>query len=305
MLQNPNYKRFTSSLVAKKIIRANSHTYRNAYSRLFWIRRLTEFFFTGLLIYAGSEFFFINQFAPIWAFSGVALSALYMRGHVSLIPIFISFYISFYCAGFGSFVSGWQSFLFTLIMFSIRYTGMGLIGAVIPLASLSVYVKWLLIVLFFVAAHIMIMFPHASALDRYTAFLGEMNGILCLTPLCLIFTPFTPQYYFNLRRWPWIAGSLVILTLHFGFFILPTMWLSFYAVLMLLLLVAYARFGVFPLCITILCLSVFYIASSEGRSLFQAIPQKQTVVLESLFCLSIILSLGLSIYFSLPDRSKT
>lgn len=297
MLQNPNLDRFATSLVAKNLISANSHTYRNAFLRLFWIRRLTEFFFTGLLIYAGTKFFFINQYAPIWAFSGVALSALYMRGNVVLIAIFMSLFISFFSASFNWMMSLWQSVLFTAVMFLIRYTGMRLVGAIIPLAHFKVYTQWLLIVCFFVIVHIALMLHQAPLIDQYAAWLSEMNGILCLTPLCMIFTPFTPLHYFNLQKWPWILAGLLVLVLHLLYFVLPINWLIYYAAGMMVLLITYSRFGLFPLCLILLILSVLYIASIEGRSLFQATTAMQTIVLETLFFLSVILSLGFGIYW--------
>ena len=85
-------------------------------------------------------------------------------------------------------------------------------------------------------------------LERLLALLGILNGILCLTPLCLAFDPFTPQIYFTSLAWRWWSLAILLIAAHLLYFALPGVEALFLSGVLMVALCVYGwYFGLIPL----------------------------------------------------------
>lgn len=263
-------KAFIQSL-AKNLVQAKRPTYAVYYYRLVITRRATELILSSLLIFSGQQFLLQNSFfSPIWTAVGVALSAVFLRGYFLLYGIFLGVLLSYLYNHVPWHLSLAQSLLFTLYIFLTRLIAVHTIGAVIPLAQTRVLWKFFGLVTLFSTVHaytLLLVFaaPRGMAptfFDWSVAWLGEVNGILYLTPLCLIFEPFVPKRYFNLKSKSWWICSAAIIISHFLYYIVPSGAPSiFLALVFICILSTYANyFDQIPTCITLLGISVVYIS---------------------------------------------
>jgi len=301
------FKQFNTEVVAKKRYDAKSITYANAFMRLVLTRRLAEFLFSAIIIFGGHQLVLLNGFfSPIWPATGVALSAVFLRGNILLLGIFVGTFSSYVYNLYSWQISLYQALLFISFIFCCRQFSLKWIGPVTPLAKTSVLCKFIVLIILFSSIHISLMTRilvqtyggNISFFDWSTAVLGEINGILCLTPLCLVFDPFVPQRYFTRQEKKWWLSALGLILGHFIFFALTseiaTLILS---VILLILLCAYAiHFGQIPLCATLFGISVVYLTGVlPTPHLFHQNATEQTVqMIFNLFTISIITSLILA-----------
>ncbi len=302
-------KSFHAQVVAKNLIQAKQLSYKASYLRLFFTRRSAEFIFSALLVFGGHQFIILNQFfSSIWPAAGVALSAVFLRGNYLLFGIFVGTLSSYLYNLFPWELSLYQALLFTLFIFLMRQCALWLIGTITPLSRVTLLWKFIALMAVFCALHIstmtMIFIAYYkssfTAFGWYCAWLGELNGILALTPLCLIFDPFVPQKYFNKNNNAWWFCGLMIFACYFLFFLIPSGLASIIlSVIFLVILSIYARiFGQIPTCTTLFGLSVVYLTGVLPSShLFHTTSSYQDVmILLSLFSLTAIVSISISTF---------
>lgn len=300
-------KIFNAEVVTKKLYDAKPISYKNAYSRLVLTRRLAEFFFIALIIFGGHQLVLLNGFfSPIWPAAGVALSAIFLRGNFLLLGIFLGTFSSYVYNLYSWQASLSQALLFTSFIFCCRYFSLKWIGPVTPLSNATVLGKFIALIVFLSIIHISITTVilmklyggEVSLFDGLMALLGEINGILCLTPLSLVFDPFTPQQYFTFQQKKWWLCALGLIFCHFLFFAMSTeISNTILSVTLLILLCAYATyFGQIPLCVTLFGISVVYLAGvMPTPHLFNGDSTKYSVeIIVSLFTISIMTSLTIA-----------
>ncbi len=302
-------KTFHEQVVAKNLVQAKQLSYNASFLRLFFTRRAAEFIFSALLVFGGHQFIILNQFfSSIWPAAGVALSAVFLRGNNLLCSIFIGTLSSYLYNHFPWELSLYLALIFTLFIFLVRQGSLKFIGTITPLCDLNTLWKFIALIGVLCAIHIssmtMIFITYYkssfSTFSWYCAWLGELNGILALTPLCLIFDPFVPQKYFNKKNNAWWFSGFMIFACYFLFFLtpsgLPSIILS---VIFLIMLGVYAKiFGQIPTCTTLFALSVVYLTGVLPHShLFHKNSSHQDVmILLSLFSLTAIVSISISTF---------
>lgn len=274
--------------------------YRNRYLRLVFTRRATELAVCTLLIFGGQQFFVQNHFySALWPASGVALSALFLRGNFLILGIFLGSFASYALNSVSLLMSGLYSLLFTCCMFLIRYLSLRIIGPVTPLAHRAILVKFIVVVILLSGIHTgalcQVMPPYFQWLQSW---LAEITGILCLTPLCLTFEPFAPQRYFTLKAWRWWLSAIILIGCYFLFYWVPagapSLWLS---LIFFCGICAYAKaFGQIPLGITLLGISVVYLSGqSYPYHLFHLSTTAQdSLLLLACFTFTAMISFGIA-----------
>ncbi|MFI4936933.1 MAG: hypothetical protein ACHQJ6_00300 [Candidatus Berkiellales bacterium] len=300
-------KNFTTQAVAKELVKLKHPSYASDYRRLVLSRRAIEVIFSILLIYGGQQFL-IQQafFCPIWPASGVGLCAIFIRGPFLILGVFLgslASYLYYHLAWFFSII---LSLLFAVTLFLIRECSLRWIGAVTPIATRAILLKFIFLIGVFSLFHVIL---HHLALEWATGLsfkwinvvwgaLGEINGILCLTPFCLIFEPFVPQRYFQLKLTPWKIIAVLIITSYLLFYFIPNGFYSYIlAILLLIGLGIYAKcFGQIPTCVTLLGISIVYFTAVLSPShLFTLHSSKvEVLMLTALFTLTVISSLTIA-----------
>src|SRR5262249_10906271 len=129
-----------------------------------------------------------------------------------------------------------HSLLFTALLFSIRFILLRFCGAITPLASTKVLLQFVTVTAIMTLLHVLLQNHFLGHTYWLMQWLGELNGIMCLTPLCLMFEPFTVQRYFNKRAYSWWIGSILLIAAHFLLFFLSDIYEIFWAILLLILL---------------------------------------------------------------------
>lgn len=234
--------------------------YRNAFLKIFFKRRLAETAFMIMLILGAQPFLIDNLHTPLSPITGISLSALFLRGRFMLIGILLGSFFSYLINHVEISTALMASLLFTALIALIREIGLLWCGPVIPLARVSTFLKFVLITFLFCALHVFLLNQLFENVSFYTQFLSEVNGILYLTPLCLLFEPFALERYFTKSNWPWFLATLAIL-LYQG---LVSTFIFSLGLLGMLCLYA-IRFPPIPVGITLLGLSVWYLALVGGE----------------------------------------
>ncbi|MBS0290366.1 MAG: MASE1 domain-containing protein [Proteobacteria bacterium] len=312
--------KFQKDVVAKKLLHSKVDSFNRDYFRLILARRTAEFLLCTCIIYGGQQLVILNTFfSPIWPASGVALSAIFLRGRTMLFSIFVGTFASYFSNNYASLLSLQQALLFTLIIWLTRESALKWIGAVAPIPTLRIFLKFVLLLGIFCALHAFVIaffiqtFHSDFSWYRWIlAVLGEYNGILCLTPLCLVSDPFVVKNYFNKKACKWWICALLLIIAHGLFFIMPVQSLILVAFFLFISVCVYAlNFGQIPTCITLFGISIIYLAGVLPKEkLFQnTIAQSETLFLCLFFTLTILVSLGLGTfkqqqrYYSIPPVS--
>jgi len=286
---------FYNAVVTKKWASAKQTHYGWRYLRLIFVRRNLEFLFSAILVLSGQQLLIETGFSsPLWVPVGVALSALFLRGNALLPGIFCGILLSYLTNNFSGAQALAQSFLFVTCLFSLRILGLRWIGPIAPLSRVSVLWKFLALTSVICAVHVLLFYTLLHDLPPslsfwYRGWLGEMLGIVCLTPLCLMFDPFVPSTYFQRKTWGWwVSGGLLALA-HgglIGLSAMPALWLSLG---LLIGTAVYARcWGKIPTALLLLITSVIYLGGVDF------LPPNAPLLL-SIFGLSAIVSLSIAI----------
>ena len=295
---------FIDAVVTKNLVENQQRSFAANFRALQLIRRSVEFIISTLLVFGGLQLLLQNGFySPLWPATGVGLSALFLRGYFILGGIFVGSLLSYLYNNFDFLHSLGQSILFTLTLFAIRFLSLRYIGPVAPLSKLSVLLKFIYLIVLICALHVFFVLligleKLPTLIEWYSAWLGEINGILCLTPLALVFDPFVPQRYFSKLQWRWWSMALILITLQGLYFVLPPIPSFGFSLFILMALRFYALHrGVVPTTFTLLGISVIYLGGAIAP--FELFIQTKTywhaTVLLTLFTASIIMSLIISI----------
>jgi hypothetical protein len=288
---------FYTTVVTKKWACAKQPSYKNRYQYLILIRRSTELLFSAMLILSGQQLLLETGLAsPLWVTSGVGLAALFLRGYFLLSGIFLGTLLSYLYNHFSWPLGLSQSVLFIFFLYLTRALSLRWIGPITPLPKVAVLGKFIALMSALSAVHVWLvtilffkMWPSLSL--WYLGWLGEINSILCLVPLCLMFDPFVPAQYFNLQAWKWwMCGALLIIA-HVPLLLLPPLPSIIYSLALVIALNSFAwAFGKIPTAFTLLGISVIYLG---GVGTFST---NSMSILYTLFTLNIILSLSVAIY---------
>lgn len=279
--------------------------YQNQFYRLYFTRRFCEWLFSAVLIFGGQQFLLQNGlFSAVWPAAGVGLSAIFLRGYLLLLGIFTGTLASYLYNSYPLTVSLSNSLVFTTNLFLIRYCCLRFFGAIAPLHNSRICLQFISVTLFFCALHTGWQYLFYPDLPWLMAFLGESNGILCLTPLCLVLEPFTVKKLFLKGSLPaWILGTIIVIA-HSLFFFIPSHWAILWAssLLLAMCLFAYHYRGA-ATGMLLLAVSVVYLTGSfQPFEIFQTTwPLHTTVMMLSLFTLSCVLSLLLACRCTLAD----
>lgn len=273
-------------------------SYHSIYQRLVIKRRVTEFVMCYLLILGGQQLLIQNIFfAPLWPAAGVALSAVFLRGNTMLLSIFMGTLTSLWVFHPPLLPSLFYSGLFTLMIYLIRYCALRYIGAVQPIVQRRILINFIGIISVFCALHITLL-QFLGELPWIISFLSEMNGFLCLTPLCLIFTPFVPAEYFHAKLTWWRWALLIIFAHSLFFFLAPGLPSIMLAVGFFFILAFYARiYGQIPTGIALLGISTLYLGGTlPFPHLFSPLSSEwETQILLGIFLATNITSLMIAI----------
>ncbi|GEM_PF-3119961 len=312
---NENTERFTTAVLAKNILDAKRPSFLASYIRIVQARRLLELIFSMLVIFGGQQFLFQHAFfSPIWPATGVALAAIFLRGNFLLLGIFLGSFTNYWYNHFPLLMAFAQSFIWLVIVYFTRLICLQMIGPISPLPRVSILMKWFLVIFVMCGLHTVIFFALLfkwfpwSWNYFFLGWVGQINGILCLVPLSLVFEPFVPQHFFNQNNRSWrIWGLLFILGNFLYFLIPPGAALISLSVLFSLLICYYAFcFGQIPTCITLFGLSIIYLGSISGPlALFHPdLPLYQTYLLSILLMLASLISLIIATYSQEKYYSK-
>lgn len=260
----------------------------------------------ALLIFSAySPLFAEASASPVCLVEGVGLSALFLRGHYALLGIALG--VALRCAlekiAFPALL--FQSISLPLLLYGIFLYTIRRIHP-LPFERLSTFWHFVACLLFSHLAYNMLLaqwVTHSLAF-WYLLGLGQINGILCVTAICLSCDPFTSARYFNKpQRWSlWCAFSFAYAAL----FYLPAVPSVLLSGLLGLLMVYYARrFGAFPTAITLIIIALFYLAGQlPYPHLFQVrFSTTESILLLSLFSATLFISF--SITSLLPPVSKS
>lgn len=185
---------FYQALLTKKIVNFKPNFFRQRYLQIYWFRRVIETFFVTALV-NNTQIFSLSigtgsAFAPA---SGIALAALFLRGRTVLFGIFLGTLISHTTHHVSIPLSLLYSACFTAYIFLIREICLRTIGPVIPLPNRRIFNQFLLICAISSAIYLFLLQSAFSAqINLPLRWLAELNGILYLTPLCLLFDLYSP-----------------------------------------------------------------------------------------------------------------
>lgn len=281
MSPEERFHAFKRELEKKNLLPSEITHFSQSFRKLVITRRLSELAISILLIFGGQLFVIQNAFfCPVWVGTGVALSGVFLRGHFILLGIFLGSLASYLNNHYPLFVSFLQSGLFTLYIYSIRLCSLHFIGPVTPIPSRSVLGKFLLLIMVLTAIDVIaiyFIFKLTTTISIswkpffLNAFSGQLNGILCLTPLCLIFEPFIPEKYFKSSSSSWWISALFLISLQFLYFLFPQCWQSILLSLCLVLsFFVYGKiFGQFPTGMLLLGVAIVYLGATSSTALFK------------------------------------
>jgi hypothetical protein len=303
------HEAFKKVVLTKNFSLSNPIIFKRRYQKIFLYRRATELVFGLLLIWGGQQFVLQNHFfSPLWPASGIALSALFLRGNIMLGGLFLGSFLSFYYYHFDVLFSLILSGLFMFYIYAIRQLCLRYIGPVAPLIKQTIFWKFIALLTPLSAAYALIFFkilkliePSLTLLPIHIGFfwIAQMIGILCLTPLCLSVDPFDYQYYFSKENKTWWGVSLLIFSAHLLYYILPGGWPSlFLSLFFIICMGGYAKkFGQFPTLVTFFGLSIVYLSALRAPyAIFHTQSTlAQTFYLLLLFLINILFSVSLSI----------
>lgn len=185
---------FYQALLTKKIGDCKPNFFRHHYLQIYWFRRLIETFFIAALV-NNTQIYFLSigtesAFSPA---SGVALAALFLRGRTALFGIFLGTLISHTTHHVSIHLALLYSACFTIYIFLIREICLRTIGPVIPLPNWRIFNLFLLICAILSAIYLfLINYAFSAHINIFLRWLAELNGILYLTPLCLLFDLYSP-----------------------------------------------------------------------------------------------------------------
>jgi len=269
---------FSADVVAKNWLKAKQPSFALRYLRIVFIRRMTELVLCTLLIFGAEQFLTLNDFiAPLWPTAGVGLGAIFLRGYFLLVAVFLGTLGSYVHNHLSWFISLQHSLLFTAFLFAVRFLALRWIGPVTPIATAKIFGQFTTLIMIASAVHIILIMP--ISLNAYLMWLAEINGILCLTTLCLIFNPFMPSRYLQ-----WVL-SFILMGGCSLYYIFPDVRSQLGLSLFLLTALSiYAKyFGQIPTCITLISILVLLTPIQLGVQL-------------TLLTLTIILSLNIATY---------
>lgn len=299
-----NQQAFATEVMAKNLAKPMP-IYQSQFYRLYFTRRFCEWLFSTILIFGGQQFLLQNGlFSAVWPAAGVGLSAIFLRGYLLLLGVMTGTLASYLYNSYPFTVSFANSFVFTANLFLIRYCCLRFFGAMAPLHTTRICFQFICVTLFFCALHTGWQYLFYPDLPWLMAFLGESNGILCLTPLCLVLEPFTVKKLFMKGSLPaWIVGTTIVIAQSLFFFVhadWAPLWAS--GLLVAMCLFAYHYRGA-ATGMLLLGVSVVYLTGSfEPFEIFQrAWPLKTTIIVLGLFTLSCLFSLLLACRCTLAD----
>ncbi|MGE3319234.1 MAG: hypothetical protein AB7I18_08045 [Candidatus Berkiella sp.] len=268
---NENQETFATHVVAKQLA-VPAHAMQSRYNRIYFTRRICEWLFSAILIFGGQEFLLKNGlYSPVWPAAGVGLSALFLRGDILVLGIFTGTFASYLFNHFPLTVSLANSLMFTLNLYLIRVVCLRFFGSIAPMHSTRVCLQFVLVTLFFCALHTGWQYLFYPDLPWLMAFIGESNGILCLTPLCLSLEPFVVKRLFvKGSLCAWLFGGAIVLG-HTLFFFLPATWAIALAAALFVALCLYANhFRAASTGMLLLGISVVYLSGAQDPfQLFQ------------------------------------
>lgn len=283
-------KRFYEAVLTKKNLLAKPRSFRADYLRHFWIRRVCETLFVTALISGSQQHLLMDGiFGPISPVTGIALSALFLRGRSMLVGIFLGNLISYLFSYVPMGAAMLYSSIFTLYILLIRETCLRLMGPVTPLDKVETLIQFTVICSFFSALHVILMSTVLIIpISFYQTWLGELNGILYLTPLCLMFEPFSTERFFTKQAWRWWICSLVILVLQCAMLVAPESYIFPTSMTMFAIICVYAFiFEPIPLGFTLLGLSVLYLGTSFSQHAYESKAIITILLLQAIISLSI------------------
>lgn len=303
---------FKASLAEKNGIAPGQTSFRAQYARLILMRRVFEFIISTLLFYGGQQFLISNAFfSPIWLTTGAALAAIFLRGNFLLLGIFAGTLIAYSSNHLPWGISLSLSLLFIIYIYSIRKLAFVTIGAIAPLYNNAVLWKFYGLIALLSAIYSFLFFAIMGLQSTgvgflfwvYVGWLAQINGIICVTLICLMFDPYVMYRHFHkVRLWSVIA--VVIVICHLCYFFapsgVPTMILS---AIFLAILCAYASyFGKVATCALLLGIAIIYLGGIVAPfHLFHADSSRlQVVVILALFTLSAMLSASVATSVRMP-----
>lgn len=289
-----NQDAFAKEVVAKQLA-VTQPAMQSRFNRLYFTRRFCEWLFSAILIFGGQQFLLENGlYSPVWPAAGVGLSAIFLRGNLLLLGIFTGSLASYLLKQYPLTVSISNSLLFTINLFLIRFICIRFFGAIAPMHTSKIALQFILVVIACCVLHIGWVYLFYPDLPWLMGVLGEVNGILCLTPLCLCLEPFTVKRLFVKGSYPaWIAGSTVVLG-HALFFFIPAHVAIVWAVILIFALWLYAyRFRAASTGMTLLGISIVYLTGGLAPyQLFQrSYPLYVVIAIISLFTLGTIIAI--------------
>lgn len=294
---NENQETFATTVVAKQLA-VPARAMQSHYNRVYFTRRICEWLFSAILIFGGQQFLLNNGlYCPVWPAAGVGLSALFLRGNILVLGIFTGTFASYLFNHFPLTVSLANSLMFTLNLYLIRLVCLRFFGSIAPMHSTRIGFQFIFVTLVFCALHTGWQYLFYPDLPWLMAFIGETNGILCLTPLCLSLEPFVVKRLFvkgSLKAW--LLGGAIVLG-HTLFFFLPASWAIPLAALLVVALCVYAtHFRAASTGMLLLGISVVYLSGTQNPfQLFQDRYSLNVVLgILGLFTLSTIIAILLS-----------
>ncbi len=266
--------RFYQALLANKILTTTSHAYYRQYLKQYWFRRILETLFIAALINSSQMFSLVSgEVMALSPTTGVALSAVFMRGYTALVGIFLGLMLGQLVHAAPFLFSFSNSIFFTFYIFILREICLQWVGATLPLPNLTIFLKFLFVcavIAFGFVGTLNFIFPIQATI--FTQWLAQMNGILYLTPLCLAFDPYSPEKLFNKNQPHWWLGLIGLLILQTVLFLLPQTYHWFTSTTMILAIVAYGYFfNIVKMGIALLCLSALYIGLDQNTPLVFAL----------------------------------
>ncbi len=278
---NENQETFATEVVSKQLA-VPQPALQSRFNRLYITRRLFEWLFSAVLIFGGQEFLLKNgMYSPAWPAAGVGLSALFLRGDILVLGIFTGSLTSYLFNNFPLTVSLSNSILFTANLWLIRFCCLRFFGTIAPMHATKVCLQFIAVVVFFCGLHTGWQYLFYPELPWLMAFIGEVNGILCLTPLCLSLEPFTVKRLFVRGSLPaWLAGGTLVVG-HSLFFFLPAKLAVPWAIILMVAIYIYAHhFRAAATGMTLLAISVVYLTGAlEPFQLFQPTYRLYTVIM--------------------------
>ncbi|HVV67563.1 MAG TPA: hypothetical protein VHE99_00780 [Gammaproteobacteria bacterium] len=311
MLLEKRLALFKASLAEKNVV-LPLHSFRSEYNRLIFKRRALEFIISTLLFYGGQQFLIANAFfAPMWLTTGAALAAIFLRGNFLLLGIFAGTLIAYLANHLSWDISLLLSLIFVIYIYLMRKLAFLTIGPIVPLYNNAVLWKFYALIAVLSAVYSYVFFTlmvlkSLSGLLFFWVFMGwlaQINGILCVTLICLVFDPYVMYRHFHkVRLWSILAVVIVICHL-FYFFVpagIPSLVLS---ILFFAIFCVYAKyFGKVATCTMLLGVSVIYLGGITAPfHLFHANSSElQVMVTLALFTLSAMLSISIATAIRTP-----